>query len=379
MGPLVPLAPLVPRPRRGAVARWTAVVVLLLVLGGLPALARARPAPADSTVSAAQLIASIRGSSAVAFSGYAESHGTLAIPDISQLGSLPSLLGDTTKIRTWWQTPTQWRVDVVDTLGETDTYDFPSGSWVWDSQRRRATIIDGTPPVRVPRAADLLPSTLGRRLAGSPDVRATRIPPHRVAGRSALGLRLTPTGPSTVAYADVWADRDSGLPLQVQVVPTANGRPALSTAFLTVSLHAPGATVTSFTPPPDAAVTEVSATDLQGLLGHLRPLSAPSSLAGLPAAQPVPGLGGVATYGGGLSTVAVVSLADGDSDHLADTLRGRATTLRLPGARAQQIVTPLVTALLVRTRYRDLLIAGTVPVALLQQAAASLLPGWRSA
>lgn len=151
-------------PRRNVLWRWSLLAALLVGLTSLPALARHLPSPATSREPAARLLAAVQASSRVAFSGYAESHGSLAVPDLPQLGELPGLLGGTTKMRVWWDGPSQWRVDKINDVGEADTYAFPGGSWLWDSERRRATELDGQPPVRVPRPADLLPTELGLSL-----------------------------------------------------------------------------------------------------------------------------------------------------------------------------------------------------------------------
>jgi len=359
-------------PRLAVLTKWAAVALAMVILGSLPALARGLPSPGTSGESAASLVARIRASAPVGFSGYAESHGTLAVPDAAQLGDLPSLLGDTTRMRAWWASGAQWRVDVIGPLGEKDTYGLPGGTWVWDSERGRATVVEGEPPVRVPRAADLLPSTLGRRLAGAASVaRLSRLPAHRISGHDAQGVRLAPTSLTTVDHVDIWADNRTAVPLQVQITARGATRPTISSAFLTISLRTPAATTTTFSPPPDAITSQVSAADLQGLLGRLFRVPYPRQLAGLQATEVLPGEAGVATYGDALGLLAVATLANSDADHFADALKGRATPVPIAGmpqARALAIGTPLITALLVSTRNSDILLAGTLPAATLQRA-----------
>ena len=85
---------------------------------------------------------------------------------------------------------------------------------------RRATATRSAPsPLDLPAPPDLLPSALGRRLLSeATDDELSRIGARRVAGRDALGLRLTPADDaSSVSRVDVWVDGDSGLPLQVEV------------------------------------------------------------------------------------------------------------------------------------------------------------------
>jgi hypothetical protein len=359
-------------PVRRRLVRWSAVIVFVAALAAVPAIARARPAPGRDQESAAALLGRIRASHTLSYSGYAESDGTVSVPDVAQLGDLPSLLGDVTKMRVWSQAGGASRVDVIDDLGETDTYTATSqpGSTVWDSQERRVTIVRGNPPIRAPRAGDLLPSALGERLAsGAAGATVSRISSHLVAGRNAQGIRIVPGGESTIDHVDIWADTTTGLPLQVQVTPVGATRPALSTAFLSFTPRPPAAATVTFRSPADAKISRLDATNLQGLLGRLRGFPYPSTLAGLPGAQVVPGFSSVATYGDAFETVAVVRLDPGDADKFAHAIELSATTITdIPGVQAESVSTPLVNALLVRGGRRDFLIGGTVSVATLRTA-----------
>jgi hypothetical protein len=358
-------------PRR-VVVRWTAVIAAVGALAAVPAIARARPAPARDQESAATVVSRIRDAKALSYSGYAESDGTLSVPDVAQLGDLPSLLGDVTKMRVWSGAGTGSRVDVIDDLGETDTYtaDSQPGTLVWNSQERRVTIVRGAPPIRAPRAGDLLPSTLGERLAGATTgATVTRIGSHLVAGRTAQGIRIHPSGESTIDDVDIWADTKTGVPLQVQITPVGASRPALSTAFLSFGTGTPATSTITFKAPPDAKVQSTNATNLQGLLGRLRGFPYPPSLVGLADTQAVSGFPTVATYGNALQTIAVARLEPDDADRFAKAIALSATTITdIANAQAQSVSTPLVNALLVRSGRRDFLLAGTVSVATLRTA-----------
>ena len=359
---------------RRSLIRWASVIVVLIALASVPALVRARPAPAQDGQSAAQLLARLRTAGGMSYVGYAESHGTLSVPDVAQLGDLPSLLGDTTKMRVWSRAGTGTRVDVVDDLGETDTYTGPGqeGSLVWASQERRLTVVHGAPPVRAPRAGDVLPTALASRLAaGIVDSSVTRIASHRIAGRSAQGLRVRPPGASTIDHVDLWIDPKTGLCLQAQVFAQGSTRPSLSTAFLSFSVTTPKTTTVTFVPPLDAKVRDVDANDLQGLLGRLRGFPYPSTVAGLSATQDIEGGTHVATYGDALRTLVVVRLSPDDADKLSRSITASTSesdVTDIPDAKAQEVSTPLVNALLVRAGFRDFLLAGTVPAATLRTA-----------
>ncbi|HEY5334836.1 MAG TPA: hypothetical protein VIJ71_02305, partial [Mycobacteriales bacterium] len=142
--------------RHRRLGRFAGAALAVVLIAGLPALVGARSSPPDrARVTARQVLAAIRASAGKTYSGYAESHGDAAIPDIAQLGSLPSLLGDTTRLRVWWSGSDQWRVDQLGSTSENDTYAYPGGTWEWASSTRTATAVSGVSPIRLLRPADL--------------------------------------------------------------------------------------------------------------------------------------------------------------------------------------------------------------------------------
>lgn len=343
------------------------------MIAALPALAGVRPGPHDRAgVTARQVIAAVRSSAAQAYSGYAESHGDAGFPDVIQLGSLPSLLGDTTRLRVWWSSGDQWRVDQLGSNSENDTYAYAGGTWEWASATRTATAVTGVSPIRLLRPADLTPDQLGRRLAAladAPSSHVVRTGARRVAGRTALGVRITGGGNTTVAALDIWADETTGVPLAVYVTARGQSRPTISSSFLSFNPTAPKASTTTFRPPADAKTQEIDDRSLRGLLGRLRPLLAPRQVVGLPSTEVIPGQTGVATYGSGLAQLAIVSLSRGDAEGLA---RDLARVAKTDGS-TSTVSTPLVNLVLVRDGWRNLLAAGSVPPAVLSTAADELL------
>lgn len=364
-----------PRARLAARA-WAAVAVLVLVLASLPRLVSALPADDHSELSAATVLGRIDASTAQSFTGYAESAGLLALPDAKQLGDLPSLLGETTRMRAWWGGDQRWRVDVLGAIGEKDTYQQPGQSWRWDSGSNRATLVTGAPAVRVPEPVDLLPSQLGHRLAASASAgRTSRLPARRIAGRDAPGVQIVPTDPATtVGQVEVWADLATGVPLRVDVFPRGASSPALASSFLDFSPEVPSAAVTAFVPPAGARVQAISATDLVATVDRFAPYALPTSLAGLPRGQRVQGVGGgVGTYGRGFSVLTVLPLERQDADSLEDRLSGSATAMSVSGSPAYAVSTPLLSGLFVRTDQLAYFLAGTVRPEVLVSAARQLI------
>ena len=102
----------------------------------------------------------------------------------------------------------------------------------------------------------VVPPALAIRLLNEAGPRAKRslLPPQRVAGYSAAGLRIVPASPaSTIGQADIWADPASGLPLRVEILSRSSPVPALETQFLQVSPWRPDLGV--LTPQPCIPVT----------------------------------------------------------------------------------------------------------------------------
>lgn len=296
--------------RRGKAARWAAVAGLIAVLLALPAVVRVVPA-ADSALSAATLRDRALASGSLAFSGYAVSAGNLALPVTEHLSSVADLFSNRTSMRVWWRGPADNRVDVVTPAGETGTHRGPSGTWTWQYETATA-LHSAANPLELPAPADVLPSSLARRvLSEAHDGELSRLGARRVAGRGALGLRLVPAdGAASVHRVDVWVDRASGLPLQVEVFEKGVDLPALDTRFLDLALTRPAASLTAFTPPPGAVVREGREAEVVLEAGQrIRPVQLPATLAGLPrrALGGVPD--GIGIYGRGVTLLTVAPVA----------------------------------------------------------------------
>jgi outer membrane lipoprotein-sorting protein len=286
--------------------RWWIVGLGVLLLVASPVLVRALPV-SDQDVSAGTLLTRIQGSRDVSFSGYAETAGHVALPVNDALSGLSTLLGSTNRVRVWWQDPSVWRTSTVRPTGETDLVHSGDRTVRWVYESKSATVYPDV-PVRLPTAADLLPQELARRvLAGARPEELSRIPARRVAGHDALGLRLTPAEKQAgVSRVDVYADRASGVPLQVDVFARGGSSSVLTSRFLDFSVGRPAARSMRFHPPDDARLRFDSIVDLAAAADRFASRVPPTSLAGLPARGPAHGSVGV--YGRGPTVLLAVPL-----------------------------------------------------------------------
>ena len=335
-----------------------------------------------------QVVAAARHSAGVPHQGLVEVVGALGLPDLPRLGDLAALLGGTTRARVWWRSPGAWRVDRVSATGETGTYAVPGGVQSWDFESHRARVVIQATPVRLPRLDDLLPPQAARRVlaAVTGADRLVALPPRRIAGRAADGVRVLPHDTaSTVGRLDLYVDRATGLPLSLVVAARDSGQVALRTTFLDVSLRAPDRSVVQPHLPPATPVQTTVVPDLATAVDMFAPYRLPDVLAGARRATDPRAYGGTATYGVGLARFVVLPLTPdlGQSAVQAARDAGSAAVDVGGGADAVAVTTPLLDAVLVRAAGdahgpvarggRAYLLAGTVDVATLQAAARQLV------
>lgn len=344
--------------------RWAVAGALVAVLAALPALAGALPAE-RADLSPERLRELVVASVDVGWSGFAESRGTLALPDVRELGDVAALLGGTTRTRAWWRDRDDWRVDRLTAVGEVDQVQTGSLATTWDSADRRVAVLVGSLPARLPQPVDLLAPVLGRRLAATPDVELAPLGARRVAGVAAAGLRLTPRdrAKTTVESVDLWVDPANGLALRVEVTAQGQPAPALTSAVLDYDATTPLPERTTFRTPGDATRVVGEAPDIAAALEQFAPYRLPRELAGS-ARSDLVGVGtgaGVGTYGRGLAAFAVVPLP-GD-------VGGRVASALDEGV----LASPLVNAVVGGSGRRTYLLVGTVPLDVLQSGLASLV------
>jgi hypothetical protein len=272
-------------------------------------------------------------------------------------------------------------VDQLTDDGETDVITDQNHVTTWDSTRKEVTDTVGLPPLRTPEASDLLPPALADRLTPNGLVaELRRQPATRIAGHTALGLRITPTAATTtVRYVDIDVDQASGLPVRVAVTAKGQSKPSFSAEFLELSVGQPAPSTLTFTAPAHAVVRRTAAADFVADANKYAPFQLPSRLAGLRRTQRITtltGAGGAATYGTGYTLLALLPLQRRTAQQVIKALQppaGKDLTTTAPGAQAVEEQVPLANVLAVAGGGRAYLLTGTVPTAVLLAAADQLL------
>lgn len=293
--------------------RWSLVALAVALVVLVPMSVRARPVH-DQAISAADLLTRVQSSREAGYSGEVEVHGRVGLPISDHFTDVADLLGGDTRMRVWWRTTDDWRVDKLLPTGEIDLFRHGDATIRWDFEREEAqTSID--PPIRLPRDADLLPPSLARRaLTDANPADVSRLPARRIAGRDALGLRLEPSDPRTsIDHIDLWADAGTGLVLALDAYGT-DSQPVLSTTFTRVDLSTPAPHQTSFRAAPGLHISADDVLDIADAANQYAPLVAPDSVAGLPrAGQPGQAVG---IYGTGLAQLMALPLQSRDATYL---------------------------------------------------------------
>jgi len=360
--------------------RWAVVVLAVGMLCSVPAVVGAWPVsapPVDPTVLRDRILAA--GAAEAPYAGYAESDGSLGLPDLPAIDNVGALLGSHTRLRTW-ESAAGSRVDVLTPTGERDLYEQDGHLTAWDFENNVTTDLYGEPGLRLPRAADLVPPRLARRLLGGPrgEERLESLPARRVAGVDAAGLRLVPTDPeTTVGPVDVWADPRTGLPVEVRVTGREGGAPGLRSRFLDLS-QGPGAVPADVVRPPypdGGARAESRVTAVGDRIDRFAPAVLPDRLAGRPSSQVVAGGQALRTYGQGFSTFGAIALPGGLAFRVYDAARtSGAQAVAVEGGEAMLLRTPLLNLLVVVARGGlGFVLSGPVALDLLSKAANELL------
>lgn len=358
----------------------------LLVAAGAVGLVAAAPAVDALPVStdpggADDLRRRILDSAAQPWVGLAESTGRVALPELPALESTTALFTDVTRIRGLVAGPDRWRVDELTPVGERDTYRVDGREFVWDFGFDQLTELAGQAALRLPRAGDLLPPELARRLlALAPGDPVVTLPARRIAGLAAAGLRLTPADPdTTVGRIDVWADAESGLPLHVEVAPrTDPAVPLLVSEMQEVALRAPADADLVPPRPPGSSRVRAEAADLGGALRVLDAPAPPRRLADRRrirlTGDELPGVG---VYGSGLAGFVLVPVSRGIAGRVLDGAGAAGgATIDVPNGRAVRVATPLLSLAASGSRRRGgVLLVGTVAPGVLERAVLELAGG----
>lgn len=355
------------------------------VLCALPAVIAALPVPA-SPISAAALRTRILASATVPYEAYAESTVDLGLPELPDLHDVSQLLDGTTDQYVWYRSAAYWRADDITgsgdnntyQAGESDTYQDGAVTYLWDYGGSLFTQVIGAQPIRLPRAADLLPPALARRLLGIAGTggHLSRLPTRRVAGVDAAGLRVTPAGRgTTIGAIDIWADPRTGLPVEVEITARGAAQPVLTSSFLELSQRRPGLDLVTPDPAPGIGFATTSLPNVDSVLNG-EGIRFPRRLGGnthvaIPGSPP-----GVAVYGAGFSRFVLLPLprAAGAS-MLNSAVDAGAAAVPLAGQTGALMQTPLLTVLLVQAGLgrTTFLLAGAVTPPVLERAASNLV------
>jgi len=345
-------------PRASAVV--VVAVALAVVVGGVVA-GNAQPAPpALAPLTAEQLLSKLitageTTTSPQSFSGEASSSVNLGLPQLPQglgggssTGLADLLMGDQNyKV---WRSPDGLRIANLLRAGERDLVVNATDAWLWDSQTQTAKHLTydaaawqeraaaeqqtSTPPDPATVATDIV-----HRLAPYAELSVTSN--RWVAGEPTYTLVLTPASTSTlVGRIEVALDANNWMPLQVQVFAKGADTPAISAGFTSISLGPVDPSMFEFTPPAGATVTTTAV-----------PTGAhPADSGDTTHRQPV-------TFGTGFDTVVAYRLT-------APVPANLAAFLPYAG--------PLASATVVDTGSGTWLLAGAVPVSVLNATAAQL-------
>ncbi|WP_372669435.1 hypothetical protein [Amycolatopsis kentuckyensis] len=355
--------------------RWAVVAAVAAVLVSVPSVVAAL-APAGASVDPARLRDLVLDSAGKPYQGYAESAGSLALPELPNLAPVTALFSMRTPMRAWYAGPDRYRVDILGTAGEHDVYRLPDGEYTWDYGDNTLTELIGEPAVRLPRAGDLLPPELARRILkaakGDP---VSALPGRNVAGVAASGLRLVPADPATtIGRVDVWADPATGVAVRVEVTARGQQAPILVTEFQQLEQTTP--VVEAPRPVLGSGFTVASAPDVTNALGALGQVPLPATLAGRPVvSSDFGGVEGAALYGTGLAAFAVIAVPRAVGNAAADAA-GKAGAVQVKlaaGTVVQLSITPLSLAIVRSSTFRrSYLVAGTVTPDVLKTVAEEL-------
>ncbi len=355
--------------------RWAVVGALGVLLVSVPSVVGAL-SPSGASGDPSRLRSLVLGSAGRPYQGYAESSGSLALPELPNLGAVTALFSMRTPMRAWYAGPDRYRVDILGTAGEHDVYRLPDGEYTWDYGDNTLTELIGDPGVRLPRGGDLLPPELARRILGAAQGDpVSALPGRNVAGVAASGLRLVPADPdTTVGRVDVWADPVTGVAVRVELTARGQDAPILVTEFRQLEQTTP--VVEAPRPALGSGFGVASAPDVADTLGAFSQVPLPARLAGRPVtSSDFGGVQGAALYGSGLASFAVIAVPRTVANAASDAA-GKAGAVQVKlatGSVVQLSITPLSLGI-VRSSVsrRSYLLAGTVTPAVLKSVADEL-------
>jgi outer membrane lipoprotein-sorting protein len=253
--------------------RWAVPTAALVVVGGVMAgsmISVAQAAPALPSRTPAQLLAAVAGeTSAPPLTGTVVETSSLGLPSLPGTGnptSLSSLLTGTHTMTIWYSDPAHYRIQVPQSMSESDLVRNGGNAWLWESNKN--TVTHMAIPAHAAKNASAKPSAppmtpqqaASQVLAKAGPTTAVRVDSNvNVAGEAAYQLVLVPKSSSSlIGQVRIAVDGQRNVPLRVQVFAKGAKSPAVQVGYTSVSFVKPAATNFTFRPPAGAKVTQGS-------------------------------------------------------------------------------------------------------------------------
>jgi outer membrane lipoprotein-sorting protein len=253
--------------------RWAVPVTALAVTGGVVAglqIPAAQASPALPARTPAQLLAQVSADANVPpLTGTVVETTSLGLPALPQTGnptSLSSLITGSHTVNVYYASPQHYRLQVPQSLSESDVIRDGNKVWLWESTRNSVTeftwpkgaLNDAKQPPAGPvltpqQAADQVLKAVGKTTTVSVQTNVL------VAGEPAYQLVLAPKDSrSLVGQVVIAVDGKYGFPLRVQVFAKGAKSPAFQVGYTQLAFVSPAAGNLNFTPPPGATVNVVN-------------------------------------------------------------------------------------------------------------------------
>jgi len=256
-------------------ARWAVPATAVVVAAAAVAVSQitiAQAAPALPARTPAQLLAQINSDAKLPpLTGTVVETTSLGLPQLPQAAdptSLSSLITGSHTVNLYYEDAQHFRVQVPQTMSETDAIRDGNTLWYWDSTQNAVTeyTFAGTSnpagkrfkdhvqtgPVLTPQqAANEVLQAVGKTTTVSVQTNVL------VAGEPAYQLVLAPKDKrSLVGQVVIAIDGKYGVPLRVQVFAKGATAPAFQVGFTQIAFVTPAPANLQFTPPPGAKVTK---------------------------------------------------------------------------------------------------------------------------
>ena len=319
-------------------------------------------------------------------------------------GSDPILSGASGRL---WLAPGHFRLELQSNRGDAQLVADDKAFWVYDPRSNtvyRGAVPEGWSTQRWQKDPRDIPSLdqVKRFISRLMEHAAVSdAAPSDVGGRAAYTVRVSPKrNGGLIGAGELAWDALNGVPLRIGVFAKGASSPVLGLTVNDITFGSVPASSFDVSPPPDAKVVEVDTptgkqqgndpgeqTPVTGVQAVGKavsfPLSAPPALAGLQRAEvrlihTGKSNGALVTYGQGLGGVAVFEQAS-DSNHPLQAPHGEGDhrgldlpTVSIDGVQAQELATPLGTALRFERGGVAYAVIGSVPPATAEAAARGL-------